>query len=81
ILKGSGLREGLEYTKQEVVQIGNKESYRPDFIINTPEGGRIIVDSKVSLTAYTDAIGAETKEEYEQLVKKNYDSVWAHVTE
>lgn len=81
ILKGSGLREGLEYTKQEVVQIGNKESYRPDFIINTPEGGRIIVDSKVSLTAYTDAIGAETKEEYEQLVKKNYDSVWAHVME
>lgn len=81
ILKGSGLREGLEYTKQEVIQIGNKESYRPDFIINTPEGGRIIVDSKVSLTAYTDAIGAETKEEYEQLVKKNYDSVWAHVSE
>lgn len=81
ILKGSGLIEGSEYTKQEVILIGNKESYRPDFIINTPEGGRIIVDSKVSLTAYTDAIGAETKEEYEQLVKKNYDSVWAHVTE
>ncbi|MCQ2347096.1 MAG: DNA recombination protein RmuC [Paludibacteraceae bacterium] len=81
ILEGSGLREGIEFTKQEVITIGNRESYRPDFIINTPEGGRIIVDSKVSLTAYTDAIGAETKEEYEQLVKKNYDSVWAHVTE
>ena len=81
ILEGSGLREGIEFTKQEVIQIGERESYRPDFIINTPEGGRIIVDSKVSLTAYTDAIGAETKEEYEQLVKKNYDSVWAHVLE
>lgn len=81
ILEGSGLREGIEFTKQEVIQIGNRESYRPDFIINTPEGGRIIVDSKVSLTAYTDAIGAETKDEYEQLVKKNYDSVWTHVTE
>lgn len=81
ILEGSGLREGIEFTKQEVITIGNRESYRPDFIINTPEGGRIIVDSKVSLTAYTDAIGAETKEEYEQLVKKNYDSVWSHVTE
>lgn len=81
ILEGSGLREGIEFTKQEVITIGNRESYRPDFIINTPEGGRIIVDSKVSLTAYTDAIGAETKEEYEQLVKRNYDSVWSHVTE
>lgn len=81
ILEGSGLREGFEFTKQEVIQIGTKESYRPDFIINTPEGGRIIVDSKVSLTAYTDAIGAENKEEYEQLVKKNYESVWAHVSE
>jgi len=81
ILQGSGLREGIEFTKQEVIPIGNRESYRPDFIINTPEGGRIIVDSKVSLTAYTDAIGAETKEDYEQCVKKNYDSVWAHVTE
>lgn len=81
ILKGSGLREGIEFSKQEVFPIGNKENYRPDFIINTPEGGRIIVDSKVSLTAYTDAIGAETKEEYEQYVKKNYESVWAHVSE
>ena len=81
ILKGSGLREGVEFSKQEVFPIGNKENYRPDFIINTPEGGRIIVDSKVSLTAYTDAIGAETKEEYEQYVKKNYESVWAHVSE
>lgn len=81
ILKGSGLREGEEFTKQEVIQIGNRESYRPDFIIKTPQGGRIIVDSKVSLTAYTDAIDAETKEVYDQLVKKNYDSVWAHVNE
>lgn len=81
ILEGSGLREGIEFSKQEVIPISNRESYRPDFIINTPEGGRIIVDSKVSLTAYTDAIGAETKDEYEQLVKKNYDSVWSHVIE
>lgn len=81
ILSGSGLREGIEFSKQEVFPISNHESFRPDFIINTPDGGRIIVDSKVSLTAYTDAIGAETKEEYEQLVKRNYDSVWAHVTE
>ena len=81
IFEGSGLREDVEYTKQEVFPQGNRESFRPDFIINTPEGGRIIVDSKVSLTAYTDAIGADTKEEYEQFVKKNYESVWAHVME
>lgn len=81
ILSGSGLREGIEYTKQEVISIGNRESYRPDFIIHTPEGGRIIVDSKVSLTAYADAIGAETQEEYEQGVRKNYESVVSHVSE
>lgn len=79
ILIGSGLREGMEYTKQEVIQIGTRESYRPDFIINLPGGGRVIVDSKVSLTAYADALGSP--EDYEQGMRRNYDSVWAHVME
>lgn len=79
ILIGSGLREGVEYTKQEVIQIGTRESYRPDFIINLPGGARVIVDSKVSLTAYADALGSP--EDYEQGMRKNYDSVWAHVME
>lgn len=79
ILIGSGLREGMEYTKQEVIQIGTRESYRPDFIINLPGGGRVIVDSKVSLTAYAEALGSP--EDYEQGMRKNYDSVWAHVME
>lgn len=80
ILIGSGLREGEEYTKQEVIQIGTRESYRPDFIINLPGGARVIVDSKVSLTAYADALGG-TEEDYEQGMRRNYDSVWAHVME
>jgi len=81
ILRDSGLREGTEYVKQYNVKSQEGANERPDIIVNGADGSRIIVDSKVSLTAYTDYVGAETDEERNAAVKANYDSIWKHVCE
>lgn len=81
ILRDSGLREGTEYVKQKNVKNESGANERPDIIVNGADGSRIIVDSKVSLTAYTDYVGAETDAERDAAVKANYDSIWKHVCE
>lgn len=81
ILRDSGLREGTEYVKQKNVKNESGANERPDIIVNGADGSRIIVDSKVSLTAYTDYVGAETEAERDAAVKANYDSIWKHVCE
>lgn len=81
ILRDSGLREGEEYVKQKNVKSESGANERPDIIVNGADGSHIIVDSKVSLTAYTDYVGAETEEERVQAIKANYDSIWKHVCE
>lgn len=81
ILQGSGLREGIEFTTQESVKGEQGCELRPDVIVNCPDGSRIIVDSKVSLTAYTDYVGAEDETSRAEAVKRNYESVRKHVKE
>jgi len=81
ILLGSGLRAGEEYVCQESFKGEHGNDLRPDVVVNCADGKRIIIDSKVSLTAYTDALGAETEEERDEAIRRNYDSVKKHVRE
>lgn len=81
ILRDSGLREGEEYEKQVNVKTETGANERPDIIVRSADGSRIVIDSKVSLTAYTDYVGAENDDERRAAQKANYDSIWAHVTE
>lgn len=52
ILERSGLRKGQEYEAQESHSAEDGSRLRPDVIINLPNSERIIVDAKVSLTAF-----------------------------
>lgn len=81
ILRDSGLRKGEEYFVQENVKTDTGANIRPDVIVKGANGSRIVIDSKVSLTAYTDYVGAETDAEREAAIKANYDSIWQHVVE
>lgn len=81
ILRDSGLREGIEYTVQTNVKSEDGTDLRPDVIVNSPDGASIIIDSKVSLTAYTNYVGAETDDERAAALKENHDSIWRHVME
>ncbi len=81
ILEISGLRKGQDYDTQESYQDENKKLYRPDVIIHLPEGRDIIVDSKVSLNDYLEAIKSEDALTREKSLQKNLNCIKNHVDE
>ena len=81
ILENSGLRKDEEFFIQENTKDGNGKNFRPDVIVRFPEGRSVVIDSKVSLTAYTNALAAEDDAERERLMKAHAQSVRNHIDE
>ena len=89
ILENSGLEKGREFFVQEFLrdEAGNTitgadgKKMQPDVLIKYPDGRNVIVDSKVSLTAYERYMAAETDEESESTVKQHLQSVKKHIDE
>ena len=81
ILENSGLRKDEEFFIQENTKDENGRNFRPDVIVRFPEGRSVVIDSKVSLTAYTDALAAGNDEERERLMKAHALSVRKHIDE
>ena len=79
ILEMSGLQEGVEYVKQATLRDEHNQMLRPDFLIKLPENKHIVVDSKVSLTAFERYINAETDDARRQGLKDHLVSINAHV--
>ena len=88
ILEKSGLEEGVNFTMQAThnadgSKIVGEESnlLRPDVVFHLPEGKHIIIDSKVSLTAYVNYVNATSEEEREAALAAHVASVASHVKE
>jgi DNA recombination protein RmuC len=79
VLESSGLRLNEEYTVQGNFANAEGDRYRPDVVINLPEKRHIVVDSKVSLTAYERACSADDDLERELALKQHVLSVRTHV--
>lgn len=81
ILEKSGLQKGREFLVQESHY--NEEGRRkaPDIIINYPGDRSIVVDSKVSLTAYEKYANATDSKEREMALKAHLISVKKHINE
>ncbi|MGO1243477.1 MAG: DNA recombination protein RmuC [Sphingobacterium sp.] len=80
VLERSGLVKNQEYQLQSVFK--DDESRKiPDAIIMLPEDKHLIVDSKVSLTAYERWVDSEVLEEQQQYLKKHVQSIENHVRE
>lgn len=79
ILEKSGLRKGVEYDVQQSFTIDDGSRLQPDVVIHLPDEKNLIVDSKVSLTAYEKFNSAESKEEQEKFLKEHIASVRSHV--
>lgn len=79
ILENAGLREGEEFERE--VQLNKEEGghARPDVIIHLPDKHDLIVDSKVSLTAYEQAMALESGNEREALIKRHVRSLRSHI--
>jgi DNA recombination protein RmuC len=53
LLEISGLQKGKDYSTQYAVTAGNGQRVQPDLVLHLPEGKSIVLDSKVSLVAWT----------------------------
>ena len=81
ILDSSHLTKGIHYETQHNLKDEQGNNLRPDVILKLPEGKRIVIDSKVSLTAYVAYTESATPEEASRAVKDHLRSVRAHVDE
>ena len=80
ILVREGMKEGEQYTREAA----NADKSRPDFVFHFKDGldeKDLIVDSKVSLTAYVEFMNADTEEERETALDKHIKSVRKHIDE
>lgn len=81
LLERSGLRQGEEFLVQTEYKGENGERLRPDVVFLLPEERSIVIDSKVSLTAYTRYANAETSDEAATAMGEHLRSINQHVTE
>ncbi len=89
ILRNSGLVKGVHYRTQDTirddagrtVKSASDHIMRPDVIVNYPDGKAVVIDSKVSLTAYTDYVAADDPKKREDALQRHIRSVQAHVDE
>jgi DNA recombination protein RmuC len=79
ILEQVGLVEGIHYSKQSSQRDEAGKLYRPDFLIYLPEDKVLIIDSKVSLTAYERMTQADDPAVIEQERTAHAASVSAHI--
>jgi DNA recombination protein RmuC len=91
LLEKAGLREGEQFRVQETFDAAGdgpdgpgearQRKSRPDVIVNLPGGRHLVIDSKVSLNAYTDSVNAATDPERQAAMKRHLASVRGHVEE
>ena len=89
LLASNGLTKGIHFDTQAVIKgkdgkvIKNEDgsTMRPDVILHLDERREVIIDSKVSLTAYVDYVNAENDTDRKTCLKAHVDSIKKHVKE
>ena len=89
LLESQGLTRGVHYDIQSVIR--DADGYvvksiegsimRPDVILHLDQRREVIIDSKVSLTAFMDYVNAEEEDKRQQYLKAHIDSIQKHVKE
>ena len=81
ILDSSALSKGIHYETQYNIKDEEGRNLRPDVVLHLPEKKEIVIDSKVSLTAFVAYTSADTEEERRRHLAAHVASVRQHVTE
>ncbi|MGB1307086.1 MAG: DNA recombination protein RmuC [Flavobacteriales bacterium] len=81
LLEKSGLTNGVHFSTQAAYKDDEGKLKKPDFIINLPDNKHLIIDSKVSLTAYVEYYNAEDEITEQQAIKRHLDSIKRHYME
>jgi DNA recombination protein RmuC len=80
LLERSGLEAGTHYDAQSSYTGDEGQRLRPDVVIKLPDEKRLIIDSKVSLTAYERAVNAEDDVDATQSMRAHVQSLRTHIT-
>ncbi|MCK5582988.1 MAG: DNA recombination protein RmuC, partial [Elusimicrobiales bacterium] len=83
MLQAMGLEKGVHYSWQKKIKDEEdpRKSKQPDIIINLPDKRHIIVDSKVSLSAYNDYYNTKDETSKSLFLTKHLESVTNHINE
>lgn len=79
ILELAGLTKNIDYDAQYQTRNSEGDALRPDFVVNLPGGGRFVIDSKVALTAYLDAVEAPDDASRADALRRHAAQVRTHV--
>lgn len=80
-LEDCGLIKDEQYLLQQTYKDENGNIFRPDAVIQFPNSETAVIDSKVSLTAYQEAVRAEDPAERDRWLREHVQSVKAHINE
>lgn len=89
LLASQGLTKGIHFDTQEVIREADgsvvrsdgNNLMRPDVIVHLDERREVIIDAKVSLTAYVDYVNAENEADRQRFLKEHIESIRKHVKE
>lgn len=75
----AGMADQCDFVEQESTKGSAMGSLRPDMVVRLPGERNIIIDSKVPLSAYLDALEADSEEETKQCLKNHANQVKTHI--
>ena len=81
LLEKSGLMDGVHFSTQGGYKDEEGKSKKPDCIVNLPDNKHLIIDAKVSLTAYEAYYNAEDEVGQKAALKKHVESIRKHFNE
>jgi DNA recombination protein RmuC len=79
VLEKSGLEKGREYFVQQSFTNTDGKRILPDVVIHLPDNKKMIIDSKVSLTAYENYINTDNEREQEHAITAHVNSLKRHI--
>ena len=79
VLEQSGLRKGIEYEPQGAFRDEDNKLFKPDVIVRLPENKDVVIDSKVSLSAYEHFSSTDNDAEKPIALKQHVEAVRNHI--
>ncbi len=81
VLTAAGLRKGIEFDTQVSFTTADNQHKQPDFIIHLPGQRDLVIDSKMSFTAYMQWQAATTEQDKQKYLKEHILSIEKHIKE
>ena len=79
LLEKSGLNKGVHFRTQNSLKDEEGNDKRPDCIIDLPDNKNLIIDSKVSLSAYEQYVNSEDELKKQVFLKQHLESIKKHI--